>query len=139
MTNPNVGIVALPKVGKESTQLLLNLSCSKKGVAEVHVYNESEGGPVQFINVNTEAADTEYFNDGFIATDFVAFAALAPSTDYTILIVKLIDEYGERFDSAVTIPYRTADANVVNELTIQAVPLADVSLVKVARAKPLST
>ena len=122
---PNVGIIAFPEVGKESQRLRLNLSTNKKGTVEVSVYNEVEGGPKKFIAITTAAAEREsdYFTTGFISPFRVGFGALVPATDYTIKIIKLVDEEGNEFTSDVTLPYRTADVDVVNELTVQAEPL----------------
>ncbi len=125
-TPPNVGIVALPVLGKESVQLLLNVSCSRRGVAEMRVFNETAGGPIKNLAITNEA-DTgnapapplQHFIAGFTADGFQLVTGLQSSTDYTIFVVKLYGEDGEAFDSDVSIEYRTADVDVTNELSIQ--------------------
>ena len=131
--NPNVGIVALPVQGKESTHIALNVSTNSLGSAKMLLTDVSDDSVKASKTLSIERSAPEapaptpalYFQEGFTAQGFQTISGMAirKSTTYQISVQQLKDAQNNEYDDGTTILYTTADENVVNELTVQAEPL----------------
>jgi len=131
--NPNVGIVALPVQGKESTHIALNVSTNSLGSAKMLLTDVSDDSVKASKTLSIERSASEapaptpalYFQEGFTAQGFQTISGMAirKSTTYQISVQQLKDAQNNEYDDGTTILYTTADENVVNELTVQAEPL----------------